>query len=133
MKKILATFLITLASFSYVLFFSPPAFACTQSTLGIPHWYRGLVVDGSCNIDPDIDPEKFASIVVLNVGEILARLIGYVAFGMIIYGGFRYVLSAGLASNVESAKKIITNSIIGLLISLLATTIVNIIFGAVVG
>lgn len=44
-------------------------------------------------------------------------LIGALAVIMIIYGGFRYVTSAGEASAVSSAKNIILYAVVGLIIA----------------
>ena len=50
-------------------------------------------------------------------------LIGAVAIVMIVYGGFRYVTSAGEASAVSAAKNTILYAVIGLVVALLAYSI----------
>lgn len=115
--------------------------ACNQATLGIPHWYRGLV-NGDCTVkspeefktgDDDSGMTKYVTIIVLNVADMLLRLVGLVSFGLILYSGFVYVTSTGLAQRVESAKKTLQNAVIGLVIALLATAIVNFVFGLLKG
>lgn len=52
-------------------------------------------------------------------------IIGAVAIIMMIYGGFRYITSAGEASAISSAKNIILYSVVGLLIAIFAYAIVD--------
>jgi len=63
------------------------------------------------------------------VGAILA-LVGVIFLMMIIYGGFLWMTSAqaGEKDKILKAKKIIVNSIIGLIIILAAYSITNFIF-----
>lgn len=50
-------------------------------------------------------------------------LVGAVAIVMIVYGGFRYVTSAGEASAVSAAKNTILYAVVGLIVALLAYSI----------
>lgn len=52
-------------------------------------------------------------------------LIGAVAVIMIIYGGFRYVTSAGDSSAVTSAKNTIIYAAVGLVVAISAYAVVN--------
>lgn len=52
---------------------------------------------------------------------------GVIATLFIIYGGFLYVTSGGNEEDSEKGKKILTNSAIGLIIIILASTIVRVI------
>ena len=51
---------------------------------------------------------------------------GGIAVLMIVYGGFRYVVSGGEASGTEAGKKTLTYAVAGLAVILLAFAIVNI-------
>lgn len=109
----------------------------TRSFLTFPAWYRGLT-DSNCDIVSPTDPSvgglsNFIWIIVLNVIEILLQVIAYAATLMIIYGGFRFLSSAGNAQGIEQGKKTITNAVIGLVISIASIAIVNIIFGVING
>jgi len=52
---------------------------------------------------------------------------GIIAVAFIIYGGFRYITSAGNEEVAESGKKTLTNAIIGLIIVIFSYTIVTVI------
>lgn len=52
-------------------------------------------------------------------------LIGAISVLMLIYGGIRYTLSAGNATNVTAAKNTILYAIVGIVVALLAFAIVN--------
>ena len=59
--------------------------------------------------------------------------VGIISVIMLIYGGFRYVISGGNSSKVTDAKNTIMYAIIGLIIALLAYAIVNFVINAVGG
>jgi hypothetical protein len=58
-------------------------------------------------------------------------IVGLIAVGFLIYGGFRYITSAGNDEAAEGAKKTIQNSIIGLVIIILSYVIVTVIINAI--
>ncbi|MDO4870550.1 MAG: hypothetical protein Q3996_00410 [Candidatus Saccharibacteria bacterium] len=108
--------------------------------LGIPTWYRGLVNDKCDIIEPSTtlngsgedsnsnSVQAFVTKIALNITEIIARTIGIVAVGFIIFGGFKYIMAQGNASKIQGAKATLNNAIIGLIISVLATVIVDFVF-----
>lgn len=111
----------------------PAMAACNTTLLTFPAWYRG-VVDDSCNIKSPTDSgglPTFIWTIGLNVIEIMLQLVGYIAVGFIIAGGFKYLTSTGSADDIAKAKKTILNAIIGLVISIFSVAIVNIVAGAV--
>jgi hypothetical protein len=62
----------------------------------------------------------------LNRGaQILTYLIGSVSVLMIIYGGFRYVISRGDASNIKAAKETILYAVVGVVVAIVAYAIVQ--------
>lgn len=116
---------------------------CAKLFLGLRPWYMGLTTvkkdsteRGVCVI---MSPEEFTSAklstsntgasyfwtIVLNISADVTLVAGYVALIFTIYGGFKYILSTGEPGKVALAKTIITNSLIGLAIAVLATVIVN--------
>ena len=59
--------------------------------------------------------------------------VGTISVVMLIYGGFRYVISGGDSKKVTDAKNTILYAIIGLIISMLAYAIVQFVISAVTG
>ena len=59
--------------------------------------------------------------------------VGIISVIMLIYGGLRYVISGGDSKKVTDAKNTILYAIIGLIISILAFSIVNFVINAVTG
>lgn len=107
--------------------------------LGIPKWFRGLV-DANCEVIQPQDRvgdngeivedglQRFASILLLNIADMLLRVIGLLAVGFIMMGGFKYMLARGDSNKIVAAKKTITNAIVGLVIAMISMTIVNFVF-----
>lgn len=60
-----------------------------------------------------------------NVINIMLFIVGFLAVVMIVFGGIRYVTSAGDQNRVTAAKNTIMYSIIGLVIAVLAYAIIN--------
>jgi len=103
--------------------------------LGIfPTWYHYLETEvnpaGGCDIsgpkggDNNIDWAKAAPLVGLAVIDILLRLAGLISVVFVVYGGFNYIMSQGEPDKITSARKTITNSLIGVAISIVAASIV---------
>jgi hypothetical protein len=107
--------------------------ACSSSFLGFPSWFNGLPrKDGTCDIDfpagnAQTNISSFVFMIVLNIIELALRVVGIAAAGYLIYGGFKYLVSAGSADRVTSGRKIITNALIGLVISFMSVAIVSLI------
>ena len=57
-------------------------------------------------------------------------LVGVLALGMVVYGGFKYIMAKGDERETEEAKMVITASVIGILIIGLAYAIVVFVFQA---
>lgn len=108
---------------------------CTASFFGIPAWYKNMQ-DDSCAFkapesggQPDI--RKTVLMIALNIIQAGMVIVGYVTVFFLISGGFRYITSAGSSDGMAAAKKTITNALIGLVIAILAASIVNAIAGAI--
>jgi hypothetical protein len=116
--------------------------ACGDPFLTFRPWYHGLISDmTTCKLmtpgvegEGDIELTAFVWTVILNILSILFNLVGYLALGFIIYGGYLYVLSRGDQTRIARGKNTVVRAVIGLIIcilaSLIANTIVNIITGA---
>lgn len=107
--------------------------ACNDRLLTFPAWFKGLT-DGECNIK---SPQQagglptFIWTIVLNVIEMALQIVGYLAVGYIIRGGFKYMTAIGDPGEVAKAKKIIMDAVIGLVLSIFSVAIVNLIAGAI--
>lgn len=129
-----------LAGGSFVALAAPTttyAAGCTNRVLTFPTWYNGLgktVRSGSevtCEIKSPGTANNGVSTfiwkVVLNVLEIALQVVGYLAVGFIIYGGFKYITGAGAPDKIVAGRKIILNAVIGLVISIFSIAIVNLV------
>lgn len=113
------------------------AAACTPgsggSFLGFPTWYEyfdGETIAGRCSVKINLTNPHDVGKILLAVSEILLRLGGLIAVGFVIYGGFRFILSQGEPDKATSARHTIINAVVGLIITILAATIVSFIAGS---
>lgn len=107
--------------------------ACNDTLLTFPAWFKGLT-DANCEIKgPNAAGGlgTFIWTIVLNVIETMLQLVGYIAVGFIIRGGFKYMTSNGDPGEMAKAKKIIMDALIGLVISIMSVAVVNLIAGAI--
>ncbi len=72
----------------------------------------------------DYQLDDFVSLLIRGA-QILLSVVGSLVLLMLVYGGVMFLISAGNRETVDKAKKIITGSIIGLLIVFLSYTIVG--------
>ena len=63
--------------------------------------------------------------VITRITNIFLLAVGFISVVMLLYDGFRYIVSGGDSKKVTDAKNTILYAIIGLVISLLAYAIVN--------
>lgn len=77
--------------------------------------------------------QSTATEIILRIIQILLAIAGLVAVIFLIIGGFRYITAGGNEETAESAKKTITNAIIGIVIIILAFVIVRVISNALIG
>lgn len=139
--NILGGLIIVTASVFGSLAFSSPVLAnnnarCEKRFITMPPWYRGLTNE-QCEIDLNkapSDSELGGSIgpaiiiIVMNVVEILMHIASYAAVAFLLLGGFQFIAGSSSPDAVAKARKTITNSIIGLVISMTAIGIINIVF-----
>ncbi len=121
------------------------ATTCTNAKgfLTFPVWYRGLNPSaGDCSI---IDPNQlntasngannglsnFIWRVVLNILDMALQLVGYIAVGFILYGGFTMVISSGAPEVMAKGRKTVLDAIIGLIISIASVGIINLVMGII--
>jgi hypothetical protein len=97
--------------------------------LSFPTWYRGLDcdADGSINIGGGGSQEvgEIVFIIALNVVDIILRLIGIVAVGFVIWGGFQYIISRGEPERAKNGIVTVRNALVGMGISMVAAIVVS--------
>lgn len=105
---------------------------CKKSFLGLPHWYEYLELDPECRVNgptkpgsDNLDMTKVITRVSLAIIDILMRIGGMVAFGFIVYSGFRFVMSQGNPDQEKAARETAINALIGMVITIFAIAIVT--------
>jgi hypothetical protein len=126
---------------SFTTLFTPQttyAAGCIDKVLTFPTWYanglaetKGSGKDTTCEIkSPGSGKDALSNFIWkigLNILEIALQLVGYIAVGFLIYGGFKYITGAGAPDKITAGRKIILNAVIGLVISLFSVAIVNLV------
>ena len=99
----------------------------SDSFLGIPAWYKYLETtnDDSGRCSPQVDGLDSLLPIGLAVLEALIRLAGLVAVIMIFFAGFKFITSQGNPDAAAAARKTAINALIGLVIVVLATSIIS--------
>lgn len=121
------------------------AAACGKPTfLGLIPWYQYLElskdkVTGSCRIiNFDQTTQVLGAhspflLIALAVLDDLIRVAALVAVGFVIYGGIQYVTSQGSPEATTKARESIINALIGLILAILAASIVAFIGSSLAG
>jgi len=76
--------------------------------------------------------ERSLDVTINNILTAVLGLVGIIALGVILYGGFRWMTAAGNEEAVGEAKKIITAGVIGLIIVIVAWAVVSFVISTVV-
>jgi hypothetical protein len=66
------------------------------------------------------------------ITNVLLFLVGAISVLMIIFGGFRYVVSGGNATSVSAAKNTILYAVVGIIVAIVAYAVVNFVIGSFV-
>lgn len=116
------------------------ALTCGNSSfLGFPTWYKyldGTTISQKVNetqtvqiCQPMLRGINDVWLVVAAIVEILLRVGALVSIGFIIWGGIRLVVSQGDPGGVKAGRESIQNAVIGLVITVSATALVNFVAG----
>ncbi|MDB5177182.1 MAG: rane protein of unknown function [Candidatus Saccharibacteria bacterium] len=113
---------------------------CSSNSF-FPSWYAGKLCDPATGgvvspasfnkTDTASSLGQWATILALNLVTILLTVVGYVSLGYIIYGGFKFMTSGDSSSGVATARKTITNAVIGLILSIASVAAVTFVAGAI--
>jgi len=88
--------------------------ALTTSSLGLEEVGQGLGMAGT-----DI------RVIIANIIRVALSLLGIIAVSLVIYGGYLYMTAGGNEEQVASAKNVLKNAVIGLIIILSSYAIVS--------
>lgn len=105
----------------------------------LPKWYKyldtefvegqGVGGEGSCNVQ--FNWREDIPAILLAVFEILLRVVGLISVIFVIYGGFQYLITTGEPEKAKNARTTIINALVGMIVAMLATVIVNLIAGSI--
>jgi len=116
------------------LFFIPLFFAKADACSDFKNMFnigqQGAGVDTS-NVSQQVPVFCTASDITTWAINLLLGLAGSAAVVFIIVGGYQYITSNGNDETAEQARKTITNSVIGLIVIIMAYAIVRIVVNAV--
>ena len=108
---------------------------CGGNILTLKPWYDVLPMDGDCTIQsPTSDTmSSFIWRIALNIVVDSLQIAGYVAFGVVVFGGFLYMTSTGQPEKATRARKTITYGLIGVVVAMSAVLLVNVIASTALG
>jgi hypothetical protein len=103
-----------------------PCASPRRSFFGLPTWYEFLDVGPNCAIKIEFNehPEQIW-LIGLAIADILITLAGGIAVFFVIIGGYRYITSQFDPEGTKKARDTIINALIGLVIVILSSAIVN--------
>ena len=150
MKKKIAAFALIIAVFAAFLVPVGSAYAddftCETHFMGLRAWYDGLlktksdgsfvIKDGACQVispkelgngDEEAGMRQFVWTAAMNVVSMIFGIVGYLAIGFVMWGGFQYILAQGDVTKTVRAKKTVMNSIVGLALVMTASIISGVI------
>lgn len=100
------------------------------SFFGLPKWYKYLDGQGDkVECTPIITGINDIWLIVLAVIEILLRVAILVAIGFMLYGGIKFITSRGNPEKINSARNTVQDSLVGIVIAVVATAVVGFIAG----
>lgn len=119
MKKILKSLPLSLL---LLIVLVTPAHAQTESWSGV------CVADGTGYGAADgVATIQGLQCLIANLLQTAITILGLLGFVMILYGGFKYLISGGNTKHTDSARSTITYAIIGIVVALSSIIILNLI------
>ena len=97
------------------------AFTCPDKTIRENESVSAL---SECNVEKTEGDKSLMSNVSMLI-NVFASVMGFLAVGMIIYGGFMLLTAQGDPAKIKRGKDVVTYSIIGVILVMLAYAIVN--------
>lgn len=129
LNKVIMGVVLTLSLVSS-LAFTVPAQAQSRNS-NIPDTCRGnCPLIGNRTISGD---ERSIANFIIGIAQALTYIVGALAVLFLVYGGFLFVTDSGDGKRAENGKKILTNAVIGLILAIVAGSIVAVVGGLVSG
>lgn len=107
------------------------AAGCSKPTFfGLVPWYQYLTLDGNCNVTSFNNYNGILGghspflLIGLAILDDLLRIAALAAVGFVITGGIKYVTSQGSPDATSNAQQTVINALIGLVIAVMAASIV---------
>lgn len=148
MKRIFTSIVVTVFSVFSLVFIMPVTTAGALTSveckdhadtaqakfLDFPTWYRGFPLEvnasrDACVLAEDAFKDEEIGLIILkialNVVDIILRLVGIIAVGFVIWGGFQYIISRGEPEHTKSAIITIRNAVVGMVIAMVAAIVVS--------
>lgn len=97
------------------------AFTCPEKTVRVGESVSAL---SECNVEKTEGDKSLMSNVSMLI-NVFASVMGFLAVGMIIYGGFMLLTAQGDPAKIKRGKDVVTYSIVGVILVMLAYAIVN--------
>lgn len=135
MIKKIRNLLVTLGATSALLFpAAVPVMVYAQADANLPGAVScgtQLDITGTACAVSDPTAENRVNNIIKLVINIFSIVVGFISIIMIIFGGMKYILSGGEASNITAARNTIMYAIIGLVIVALAQILVRFVLSRV--
>ena len=104
------------------------AFTCPDKTVREDESVSAL---SECNVEKTEGEKSLMSNVNMLI-NVFASVMGFLAVGMIIYGGFMLLTAQGDPARIKRGKDVVLYSVIGLILVMLAYAIINFVMNNVI-
>ena len=106
------------------------ATSCAQNSFfGLPAWYKYInttQTNGTCSFSNfSFWPPSNLLLILLAVLDMLLIIGGVVAVIFVMIGGVQYITSQGEPENTKHARATIINALVGLVITIIAASLIN--------
>lgn len=100
---------------------------CNSNFFGLVPWYKYIKTEADCSIKKFevLGSNSDIPLVLLAVVDNLLRIAGLLAVIFIIYGSVQYITSQGSPDQTSKAQSTIINSLIGLVVAIIAIAFVS--------
>jgi hypothetical protein len=113
----------------YSLFADTTPTCPSHSVLGFPTWYEYLKTTAPPDCSPQITGISDIWLIVAAIIDILLRLAALAAVVFVIIGAVQYITSQGEPDKTKKAQTTIISALAGLVIAVLAATVITFLAG----